>query len=293
MKHDKTISRVVPDGEMNCIWVDAGLVSYKLCDLSFDCENCRFDQVMRQRPQPLSNSTESRRARPLDRKSVIPIARMTDKGHDTLSPTWGSFANLISEFLTPPTLTTLPEDRLYSDNHVWAKEVGKNRYRVGMDHYAVAFLSPPLSESFGEEGGAIVLPEEGSVSVRDTPFAWLILDDETVAVRSPMNGKISKINSQLKNFPSLIREDPYNSGWVSEVEVRKQDVVKKIFLHSKAAKTLYDEQINKMERTLADPDKVSIGVTMMDGGMRYKSLKNILGSKEYVALLKELLSVRN
>ncbi len=285
MTHDKTISRLIPDSEMNCIWVDAGLVSYKLCDLNFDCENCRFYQVMQQRSQPLSNSSANS-------KSDIPFMGMADEEHGTLSIARGTLANSISEFLTQPTMISLPDDRLYSKNHVWVKEVGKSRYRVGMDHYAVAFLSPPLSESFGEEGGGIVLPQEGSVSVRDTPFVWLILDDETVAVRSPMNGKISKINSQLKDFPSLISEDPYGSGWVSEVEVTKRDAVKKIFLDSKAAKALYDEQINKMERTLSDFDKVSIGVTMMDGGMRHNSLKNILGSKEYVALLKKLLSVK-
>jgi glycine cleavage system H protein len=240
---------------------------------------------MQQRSQPLSKSSANS-------KSDIPFMGMADEEHGTLSTARGTLANSISEFLTQPTMIPLPDDRLYSKNHAWVKEVGKSRYRVGMDHYAAAFLSPPLSESFGEEWGGIVLPQEGSVSVRDTPFVWLILDDETVAVRSPMNGKISKINSQLKNFPSLISEDPYDSGWVSEVEVTKRDAVKKIFLDSKTAKALYDEQINKMERTLSDFDKVSIGATMMDGGMRHNSLKNILGSKEYVALLKKLLSVK-
>ena len=39
--------KVVPDGEMECLWAEAGVVPYKLCDFHFDCTNCTFDIVMR------------------------------------------------------------------------------------------------------------------------------------------------------------------------------------------------------------------------------------------------------
>ena len=26
-----------------CVWMSAGLISYKLCDRGFDCENCPLD----------------------------------------------------------------------------------------------------------------------------------------------------------------------------------------------------------------------------------------------------------
>lgn len=32
---------------LQCIWMDAGVVSYKMCGFNFDCENCLFDKVMR------------------------------------------------------------------------------------------------------------------------------------------------------------------------------------------------------------------------------------------------------
>jgi glycine cleavage system H lipoate-binding protein len=32
---------------MKCIWMTAGVVDYKLCDLEFDCENCSFDRAFR------------------------------------------------------------------------------------------------------------------------------------------------------------------------------------------------------------------------------------------------------
>ncbi|MEK6198554.1 MAG: glycine cleavage system protein H [Desulfobacterales bacterium] len=39
--------KTVPDGENECVWAEAGVVPYKLCDSHFDCTNCSFDIVMR------------------------------------------------------------------------------------------------------------------------------------------------------------------------------------------------------------------------------------------------------
>ena len=33
--------------DLKCIWMTSKLVSYKLCDKKFDCENCEFDKVFR------------------------------------------------------------------------------------------------------------------------------------------------------------------------------------------------------------------------------------------------------
>jgi len=36
-----------PENEMPCLWMQAGLIDFKLCDRNYDCENCPFDAVMR------------------------------------------------------------------------------------------------------------------------------------------------------------------------------------------------------------------------------------------------------
>ncbi|MCF8262246.1 MAG: hypothetical protein K9J12_15845 [Melioribacteraceae bacterium] len=33
--------------DLKCVWMSSGVVEYKLCDKNFDCENCRFDKVIR------------------------------------------------------------------------------------------------------------------------------------------------------------------------------------------------------------------------------------------------------
>ena len=38
---------VVPPNELRCVWMTAGILSYQLCDRSFDCDRCPLDAAMR------------------------------------------------------------------------------------------------------------------------------------------------------------------------------------------------------------------------------------------------------
>ncbi|HYX31218.1 MAG TPA: hypothetical protein VE863_21970 [Pyrinomonadaceae bacterium] len=32
-----------------CVWMDAGVMNYKLCDRAFDCDRCPLDQALHRR----------------------------------------------------------------------------------------------------------------------------------------------------------------------------------------------------------------------------------------------------
>lgn len=32
-----------------CIWMAAGVISFKICPLGYDCDHCEFDRVIRQK----------------------------------------------------------------------------------------------------------------------------------------------------------------------------------------------------------------------------------------------------
>ena len=38
--------RIVPPGKKKCVWMEAGVVSYKLCDNNYDCSTCVYDHGM-------------------------------------------------------------------------------------------------------------------------------------------------------------------------------------------------------------------------------------------------------
>ncbi len=39
---------------MQCIWMQSNIIKYKLCDFNFDCDNCLFDKVMRNRKNEIN-----------------------------------------------------------------------------------------------------------------------------------------------------------------------------------------------------------------------------------------------
>ena len=38
---------IIPDAESRCVWMDAGVISLKICDRDFDCDRCPLDRALR------------------------------------------------------------------------------------------------------------------------------------------------------------------------------------------------------------------------------------------------------
>ena len=37
----------IPKDRLQCIWMTAGIIGYKLCNAGYECERCPFDLAMR------------------------------------------------------------------------------------------------------------------------------------------------------------------------------------------------------------------------------------------------------
>lgn len=51
-----------PAGVLPCVWMSAGLISFKLCDREGECESCPFDRAMRGLPPLAEAPAPSRHA---------------------------------------------------------------------------------------------------------------------------------------------------------------------------------------------------------------------------------------
>lgn len=136
-------------GGQTCVWMDAGVLGYRLCDRSFDCEHCPLDAALR---GACPNSAR--------------LARFLCSSH---APN-----------------TTFPDDRVYSLGHMWAMASAECalRVRVGID----AFIAPifslprelrPLPDAMivqARQPFGLVELDEGRVAlcspVRGTISAW-------------------------------------------------------------------------------------------------------------------------
>ena len=102
------INRAEPRAAPTCVWMNAGLLTYKLCDRGLDCEQCPLDAALRGTRRPMAFET-------------------------TASAELGCRA------------VTFPGDRLYSTGHTWLKALdeGDGRIRFGIDGFAASFMPSP------------------------------------------------------------------------------------------------------------------------------------------------------
>ncbi len=273
MEGSKMISKIIPEGELKCIWAEAGLVSYKLCDRGFECDDCPFDQVMRQRSKPASD-------RPVSGKPVSGSSR-EEKGPRARE--W-SVAELVNDLFTSPASKRLPSDRLYSRGHVWIKSLGEERYRIGVDHYAADLLVGVKNVAF---------PQTGSAALKNNPCAWLICDDGTLVLHSPISGRIRASNPALMESARLVADDPYETGWLNDLH-SDGDVARDCF-DSAAAESLFAGRFDEVRSEIIGEiggRPSSLGVTLMDGGARPRNLRDLLGPSKYLVFIQEILSTR-
>lgn len=122
----------------------------------------------------------------------------------------------------------IPEDLLYSENHVWA-QVRNNVVILGVTD----FLQKLLETIIG-----IYFPSDGPLIGRGSPLVWLESIRAVVAVFSPINCELIKINAKLREKPYIINIEPYEGGWIAVVKVSNQNELRAFKNAEAYAKTI-------------------------------------------------------
>lgn len=104
----------------------------------------------------------------------------------------------------------LPEDRLYSENHLWVKKKKKKLVRIGLTDY----FSLKNWEIVG-----IDLPEEEETFEKDEIFGSIETVEEVFDLVMPVSGKIVSVNEKVLDDVDILNEDPYDDGWLVDVEL--------------------------------------------------------------------------
>ncbi len=98
----------------------------------------------------------------------------------------------------------------YSKEHEWVKVLDGNKVRIGITDYAQHSLGDIV---FAE------LPEVGRILATGESFGVVESVKAVSDVYSPVSGKVIVVNSELENAPEIINSDPYEAGWIIEVEL--------------------------------------------------------------------------
>lgn len=97
----------------------------------------------------------------------------------------------------------------YNREGVWIRIEG-NRARLGLSDF--------LQQRSGDIAFVDVKPE-GTVLAIGDEFSAIETIKVTIALPSPVSGKVVQVNSVMETTPEVINQDPFGEGWVCEVEV--------------------------------------------------------------------------
>lgn len=106
-----------------------------------------------------------------------------------------------------------PNDLLYTKDHEWARVEG-GVATIGVTRFAVDQLGDVTQ---------VELPKEGETLKQGEIFGSIESVKAVSDLFAPFSGKIVKINSPLSDSPEFVNEEPYEEGWMIQIELAKPD----------------------------------------------------------------------
>lgn len=111
-----------------------------------------------------------------------------------------------------------PSDLLYTEDHEWARVEGKLA-TIGVTQFAVDQLGDVTQ---------VELPREGESLKQGEAFGTIESVKAVSDLFSPVTGKVAKINTPLQDSPEYVSEDPYDGGWMIQVELAAPQELEKL-----------------------------------------------------------------
>jgi glycine cleavage system H lipoate-binding protein len=303
----KTSFKVVPPGKKKCIWMEAGVVSYKLCDNNYDCQTCSYDQgmqlkVSRERvnlpaPAPVAEPlpeqftptwVEQMMRLPADRRKCrYMLTGEVDRKICANAYECGncSFDQMMQERFQPAELPAqerisvggfdLAEGLYYHEGHTWARPEYGGRVRIGLDDFArklVGRLSrlnvPGVGHAVKQGEAAVELQRDGSLA----------------RALAPVDGIVTQVNYDLLEDPGLLNESPYEKGWIFIVEpTRLRKNLKSLFFGEDARRYLEEERERLVARAHQETQIAA------DGGPSIDDVTRDLKEENWSRLVSEFL----
>ena len=111
-----------------------------------------------------------------------------------------------------------PESLKYTKEHEWSRINGKNAV-IGITEFAKDQLGDVVY---------LELPEVGAEIKRGQPFGVVESTKAVSELFAPLSGKVTKVNKELVDAPEGINDDPYEKGWMIEIELSSPQEVSEL-----------------------------------------------------------------
>jgi glycine cleavage system H lipoate-binding protein len=248
-----------------CVWMKAGILSYKICDRNFDCEQCPLDSVLQTETATEKLSSAC--------KLYLPVSVTLPNNIDEIS----------ADLLRPYTQILLRMDLNYSQQGLWAQGHPGNYFRIGLTSY--------LLELLPESCDVVILAASSRITA-GTPLGWMYLHGKTIPLISPVSGTLIRRNADVSKLNGNIRSAPYELGWLAVIQSDAAQLGNSTLVDVKCARGTIEQRMKQfIDSALAAlaPDNM-LGLCMNDGGPAVGTLEQALGEQNYISLVMHLLN---
>jgi glycine cleavage system H protein len=271
MNRKKNYYHVVPKKELKCVWMTAGLLTYKLCKYGLQCEKCPLDWELRnQSATPSFHPTASQ-----ERGNIA-------SEEEGLLPSWKK-ERLVEEFLGEDlSLLDIRGSLFYHPGHTWIKVEKADKVRVGLDCF--------LRRIVGKVN-VVVLPLSGNRCVQGENLCSIIQEDGILHIVSPVSGSVLSVNQKLKDEPDLISKDPLEDGFLLTLEPKNLQRDQKYLFFGEAALSWYQKELERFKAAVISDlyGQERVGMTMQDGGIKFRDIKRFVDPERYIQLVNTFL----
>lgn len=126
-----------------------------------------------------------------------------------------------------------PDELKYSKEHIWLRIEG-NRAVVGITDFAQQELGVIAAVELPDEGDEVEQEDSmGSIEARKT----------VAELYAPASGTVLAVNDEIPDNPGLVNDDPYDSGWLIELELADRDELKSLMTADEYADYVDDEDV--------------------------------------------------
>lgn len=273
----------LPRDEDRCIWMEARVIDYKLCNNHYNCYTCAFDKAMKE------NADRNAQARmegaaPTGKKAHIvswqermkkssglnrqcrhsltgraPV-RLCPNHFDCYNCEFDQMLEDSLELQIPFRLKNIPEvdgyrlpdGHFYHVGHAWARVEHGARIRIGLDDFSMRLFGPVEQIELPLIGEEIKFSQVGLGFKRGGNHADVL---------SPISGIVTAVNYSAAKEPIVVKHEPYNEGWLLVVEpVEMKKNLKNLMFGTESNTWLHAEH-----QRLAEMVSM-VGMTYADGG---------------------------
>jgi glycine cleavage system H lipoate-binding protein len=227
--HQNEFNQTPAPDLVQCLWMEAGVVDYKLCDRSYNCEQCPFDEAVHSRTAKLVVAAQ--------------VCNDDDVNH-TISVSGCQIA----------------PDLFFHRGHSWARVEEQGVIRTGLDDFGQRMLGRAYSLS---------LPAPKTTVCQGKAGGQVTHQSGVVAFAAPVSGRVRETNLNLRQRPELLNHDPYGNGWILLIEPADLKGSLKRLMYGAEVRPWLQAEIEKLSLLIdetVDPEDRSPVRSMRDGG---------------------------